>query len=47
VMWIGCTDTTGRLCQTSFKTDPAHRHPSLQLFPDEQTKEANQPKLPL
>lgn len=32
---IGCTDTTGRLCQTSFKTDPAHRIPTLQLFPDE------------
>ena len=26
-MWIGCTDTTGRVCQTLFQTGPAHRVP--------------------
>lgn len=44
MMWIGCTDTTGRLCQASFKTDPAHRHQTLQLFPDEKTKATDQSK---
>lgn len=43
--WIGCTDTTGRVCQSLFKTDPAHRVPTLQLFPDETTRPAVKGKL--
>lgn len=38
MMWIGCTDATGRLCQTSFQTGPAKKMPTLQLFPDEMAR---------
>lgn len=40
MMWVGCVDNTGRICQSPFKTGPERSRPDLLTFPDEETQAA-------